>query len=325
MVSRFKEIWKDKDRRRGIVATTLVHLTILFALFFLALRTPLPLPGEEGVEVNFGYDEQGYGEIQSESAPPESQPTLPPPQEQPQLAEPEPEIIDPEPEAVEPEPVIAEEEIITQETEEAPVIEEKTEEVEEEPEPKKEEPEEIIEEKKEPEPVKEEPEVEPEDKPVDSSYIADTEEAVEEVVEEPKPVVNQRAIYPGTSKNKSGTNQGITQGAGDMGKPQGYKDSDKYDGRGGEGNGPSFSLGERGSKYLDQPSAKFNEVGTVRISIWVDREGKVVKAQVSPQGTTIIDQAQKKIAVNAALNSTFTSDQSALETQRGHIDYNFKK
>ncbi len=25
----------------------------------MALRTPLPLPGEEGVEVNFGYDDQG--------------------------------------------------------------------------------------------------------------------------------------------------------------------------------------------------------------------------------------------------------------------------
>lgn len=304
----FKKYLKDKDRRRGIIATFLVHLALLFALFFLALRTPLPLPGEEGVEVNLGYDEQGFGDIQSETAPPESQPT-PPPQPVPQ-------------EKVEPEPVIEEEEIITQDTEETPMIEEEI--IEEEPKEIEEEPEEIIEEEKEPEPVEEEIiEDEPEEQPVDSTFITETEEIAEEVVEEPKPVVNQRALYPGTSKNPDGTSQGVTQGAGDMGKPQGYKDSDKYDGRGGEGNGPSVSLGGRGTKYIEKPSIKVTEVGDVVVDIWVDRQGQVVKAQINYKNTLVVDPDQRKIAVAAAKNSSFVADPNAPELQRGTITYTF--
>lgn len=300
-------MWKDKDRRRGLIATTLVHILILFALFFLALRTPLPLPGEAGVEVNLGYDEQGVGNIQSESAPPESQPT-PPPQPVPQ-------------EIIEPEPEIIEEEIVTQDIEEAPVIEEEI--VEDEPEEIIEEPKEEPEPEKEPEIIEEEIVEELPEKPVDSTFVSETEELVEEVVEEPKPVVNQRALYPGTSTNKTGTNQGNTQGAGDMGKPQGYKDSDKYDGRGGEGNGPSFYLGGRGGKYIETPSVKVTERGTVTVDIWVDRQGNVAKAQINYKGTDVIDAQQRKIAVDAALNSKFDEDPSAPEQQRGTISYTF--
>jgi len=35
-------------------------------LIFLSFTTPLPLPGEEGVEVNLGMDMQGSGTIQPE-------------------------------------------------------------------------------------------------------------------------------------------------------------------------------------------------------------------------------------------------------------------
>jgi outer membrane biosynthesis protein TonB len=307
-LGKFGEIWKDKDKRRGLIGTIIVHLVLLLALFFLALRTPLPLPGEEGVEVNFGYDEQGYGDIQSESAPPESQPTPPPPQES-------------EPEPVEPDPVVEEEEIITQDIEEAPVIEEET--PEEKPEEIQEEPEEEIAEEKEPEQPEEQPEEEPEEQPVDTTFVSEVEEVVEEVVEEPKPVVNERALYPGTSQNKSGTNQGIKEGPGDQGKPQGYKDSDEDDGRGGEGDGPSYYLGGRGSKLLEIPDVEVNEWGDVVVEIWVDRMGNVVKAQVKTKGTVVVDANQRKMAVEAALNSKFEEDPTAEVQQRGTITYTF--
>jgi len=306
-VGKLNEIWRDKDRRRGLIATTLVHILLLFALFFLALHTPLPLPGEEGVEVNLGYDDQGFGNIQEESAPPESQPTPPPQPVQEEIIEPEPEI--------------AEEEIVTQDTEEAPVLEEET--VEEKPEEIIEEPEEKPEEEKEPEKIEEKVIEEPVEETVDSTFVTESEEEVEQVVEEPKPVVNQRALYPGTSTNKTGTNQGNTQGAGDMGKPQGYKDSDKYDGRGGKGNGPSFYLGGRGGKYIETPSVKVTERGTVVVDIWVDRQGNVVKAQINYKGTDVIDAEQRRIAIDAAKNSKFDEDPTAPEQQRGTISYTF--
>ena len=291
----------DKDRRRGLIGTILVHLVILVALLFLALRTPLPLPGEEGVEVNLGYNETGSGNVQSETPPPQSDPT-PPPQ--------------PKPQTVEPEPVPREEENLVQDIEEAPVIEENKEE---------EPPEEIIEEPKEEkeEPVKEEiVEKEPEKEPVDSTFVA--EEPAEEIpVEKSKPDVITKALYSGSTKSGEGTSEGITEGPGDQGKPQGFKDSDKYDGQGGKGNGISFSLGGRGSKHLEVPSAKFKEQGKVVVDIWVNRQGDVTKAQVKSKGTDVLDPNLRKIAVDAAKNSTFTQDPSAAELQRGTITYNF--
>ena len=41
---------ENKDRTIAAVGTILVHALIVLALFLMAFRTPLPLPGEEGVE-----------------------------------------------------------------------------------------------------------------------------------------------------------------------------------------------------------------------------------------------------------------------------------
>jgi outer membrane biosynthesis protein TonB len=299
-----KKIKLDKDQRKAAVGTLIIHLLLLVALLFIALRTPLPLPGEEGVEVNLGYDDRGYGQIQEDSPPPEATP-------QPQPVE---EVTPPEPE---PEPEIAEEDIITQNIEEAPIIDEEI--VEEKPEEPVEKPIEKPEIKPEPEKIVEK---KPEEKPVDTIPVI--EEPVEEVViEKPKPVVNTRALYKGSSNSDTGSSQGITEGPGDQGKPHGDKESEKYDGRGGKGNGPSFFLGGRGSVNLETPSTQVTEQGSVVVSIWVDREGQVKKAQVNPKGTTVLDARLRQIAVDAALNSTFTTDQSAAELQRGTITYNF--
>lgn len=296
----------DKDKRRGLITTILIHALLFVFLIFAALRTPLPLPGEEGVEVNLGYDETGMGNIQSDEAPRKAEPE---PQEQKVTPPP----VDPEPEP-EPEEVI-EEDIATQDVEEAPAIkeEEKKEEPKEDPEPepeeKKEEVKEIVEEK-------------PVEEIVDTALVVS--EPVEEIVEkEPEPVVNKRALYTGSTSDGGGTSQGVTEGGGDQGKPHGYKDSDKYDGKGGSGDGISFFLGGRGSLHLDKPSAKFNETGTVVVSIWVDQQGNVTKAQVNAKGTTVLDQNLRKIAVDAAYNSKFAEDPNAMESQRGTITYNF--
>lgn len=52
------------NKIKGIIGTVIFHLMLLLALFLLALRTPLPLPGEEGVEVSLGYAETGSGLVQ---------------------------------------------------------------------------------------------------------------------------------------------------------------------------------------------------------------------------------------------------------------------
>jgi len=117
-----------KDKYRGLIATILFHLGIIALLLFLGFSTPLPLPGEEGVEINLGMDIEGTGDIQPEK-PATIKKTTPPPKQ----AE-------------------SKEEVVTQDTEEAPSINnEKGEKVEET----------TIEEVEEKEVVKEEPKVNP--------------------------------------------------------------------------------------------------------------------------------------------------------------------
>ena len=57
---------EKKDRGIAIVGTIVVHALVVLVLFLMAFRTPLPLPGEEGVEVDLGMMDQGLGNIQPE-------------------------------------------------------------------------------------------------------------------------------------------------------------------------------------------------------------------------------------------------------------------
>jgi TonB family protein len=70
---------EKKDRTIAAVGTIMVHALIVLALFLMAFRTPLPLPGEEGVEVDLGMYNQGMGEVQPEKSaiPQQSMPPKP--------------------------------------------------------------------------------------------------------------------------------------------------------------------------------------------------------------------------------------------------------
>ena len=86
-----------------MLGTILFHLFILALLLVLGFSTPLPLPEEEGVEVNLGYDLRGSGTIQPmETRAVSSEASAP--------SEPEPESRD----------------VATQVTEEAPAVEDKS-------------------------------------------------------------------------------------------------------------------------------------------------------------------------------------------------------
>ena len=64
--------------RNGLIGTIAFHGILLFLLFVLAFRTPLPLPGEQGILVDFGTSNQGLGSFEprmSEPAPVQPQQT----------------------------------------------------------------------------------------------------------------------------------------------------------------------------------------------------------------------------------------------------------
>lgn len=244
---------EKKDKGIAIVGTIVVHALVILVLFLMAFRTPLPLPGEEGVEVDLGMMNQGMGNIQPEK------PAIP------QAAQPQ------------QKQEKSEEKNLTQNNEEAPAIEK--------PKPQK-----------------------PKD---------------EKPVEQPQPTVNQKALFKGSDTPQAGGSEGITGQPGDQGKPNGLAGIKQYEGNGGKGNGPGYSLGGRGAKSLHRPSDDFSEEGTIVVDIWVNRAGKVVRAEIATKGTTLINAAMREKAKQAALLSVFVSDPDAPEEQKGSITYNF--
>ena len=54
-------------KSRGIIGSIIFHAIILILFFVLKFSTPLPLPVEEGILVNFGYDDEGIGKFEPDN------------------------------------------------------------------------------------------------------------------------------------------------------------------------------------------------------------------------------------------------------------------
>lgn len=240
-----------KDKWIAAGGTIIVQALVLLVLFLLAFRTPLPLPGEEGVEVDLGMHNQGMGKIQPEK------PAIP--------------------QAATPPSTKADEQLVTQDNEEAPALEPK----------------------KSPKPQETKP------------------------TEPARPTVNQKALFKGSNTSQQGGSEGTTGQAGDQGNPNGLKDVKQYEGQGGQGNGAGYDLGGRGAKSLNKPNDDFEEQGIIVVDIWVNQDGKVIRAEIANKGTTLINSTMRAKAKEAALRSTFTADKNAPQQQHGTITYTF--
>ncbi len=253
---------QKKDRAIAVIGTILVHTMVLLVLFLMAFRTPLPLPGEEGVEVDLGMYNQGMGQVQPDkpAVPQQSSPAMP----------------------QEDETTKSKDDIVTQDTEEAPSI--KTE-------------------------KKKEPKEESTTKP-------------SEPAETTQPTVNPKALFKGSDKSQDGGSEGITGQPGDQGNPNGLAGVKKYDGQGGQGNGPGYDLGGRGATTLQRPPREFPEEGHIVVEIWVDQQGNVVRTNIG-KGTDITNSEMRRTALEAAGRSKFAPDPNAPEEQKGTITYTF--
>ncbi|OEK00811.1 hypothetical protein BFP97_04490 [Roseivirga sp. 4D4] len=282
---------EKKDKKFSIIMTSVVHgLIILLLVFLVAWRAPDPPIEEYGIELNFGFQEQGGGDIErdTEAQLEETEEDTPPDAEvETEQTETETEETDPVEEVVEevakPEPEVKKEvvpaKVETQETVKDPP----TEEVIEDPITTKEESEVKVEEvtpvKK--EEIKEEPPVE---------------EKKEEVKPKPKPkpVVDQRALMGGKkkdsdSKEAASNNQGkYPDKKGNQGDPEGNKKTDGINPDGSDIGSVSYSLD--GWKWERPPAEKDDSQidGVIKFGIDVDDRGKVLTVSVLP-GTTISD------------------------------------
>lgn len=152
---------------------------------------------------------------------------------------------------------------------------------------------------------------------------------VKPAIEQPKvetkePEINQNALFTGRRNRQSGNgSQGVSQGSGDQGKPNGNPNSNNYTGNGGAG-GMNFSLAGRSNVTLPRPNYSSNDQGTVVIQIWVDRDGRVTRAEYQPKGSSTSNGYLVSQARAAALRARFNADPNAPDEQRGTITYIFK-
>ena len=72
-------------KRTGLIGTLVFHVGLLIAVIIFGFATPLPLPGEDGILINFGTDDMGAGEDEPMmSEIPEEIATPPPAETQPE-------------------------------------------------------------------------------------------------------------------------------------------------------------------------------------------------------------------------------------------------
>ncbi|MDR1725224.1 MAG: hypothetical protein LBR28_02400, partial [Bacteroidales bacterium] len=142
-------------------------------------------------------------------------------------------------------------------------------------------------------------------------------------VTEPVQTIDPNALFQkGKVKTGGGSGQGTGQGSGTGAGNNGGGGS----GTDLTGSGTSFSLAGRNAKALPKPSSLTDEVGDVVVTIIVDRNGNVLRAEAGAKGTTISNSTILKQCENAARTSKFSSKADvvdAVEEQRGTITYKF--
>ena len=324
-----------KKHKRGIIGTIIYHIFILILLIIFGFFTPLPLPGEEGILVNFGTSDQGLGEREpspqrNEPAPTQSQPvqqeekSIPPPQAPAQTTPPK--VTIPEP---------AKEVAMTQDNEKTAAIEAAEKKKREEETKRKQQIEEERRKQAEIEKIKQQQIERQRQAELERQRLAEAERKKKEEEQRRISEINSRAqgafgksgSGTGGEGNSDGKSQGVTFPGGNQGVPTGDPNAGNYgqggSGSGNKGTGPSFSLAGRSAKSLPRPNYPGNDEGTVVVKITVDKNGKVTNAEPGVQGTTIMNQQFWSEAKQAALKASFNIDPNAPAFQQGTITYRF--
>jgi periplasmic protein TonB len=241
---------EQKNKRIALMISIGFHAVLLIAfLLLMAWRAPNPPLPEYGIELNFGLDQQGGGDVQPEIAPGTEEDTPNPQEEQADETPQEESPTEVEPEKTE-EPIVSKVE--------SPVV--------------------VKEEKKEPakEPVKE--------NKTETKPKVTPKEEVKKV--EPKEVVKTEykptETKPTEKKGDGGTSHGDDPGkVGDKGNPEGTLDSKAlYGKQGGGANGDKgFGLSMTGWAWADDPKIPElpdNQDGRIEFEIECDEDGEIV-------------------------------------------------
>ena len=283
---------EKKDKKFGIIMTSAVYGLFILLLVFLVAWRPLDPPVEEyGIELNFGFQAEGGGDLErdaeaqveetAEDTPPDSEVETEQTETQAEEVTPVEEVVE---KVVEPEPEVVKEEVTPAKTEAEKA-------------PEKPPVEKVIED---PITTKEESEVKVEEATPVKKEVVEEKPPVEEKKEEvkptpvPKPTLDSRALMGGKkkesdSKEAASNNQGLyPDKKGNQGDPEGNKKTDGINPDGSDIGSVSYSLD--GWKWERPPAEKDeSEIdGVIKFGIDVDDRGKVLRVSVL-QGTTISD------------------------------------
>ncbi len=128
--------------------------------------------------------------------------------------------------------------------------------------------------------------------------------------------------YNNSQSSSSASNEGETGNPGDQGSIDGDLNSNNHTG-GGNGNGVSYSLGDR--SMISTPDIKDNsqEEGKVVVDIVVNKFGKVIRATPGGRGSTTTSSNLYKKAKEAALKTKFNAKSDAVVDQKGQMTFVF--
>ncbi|MCL6264848.1 energy transducer TonB [Flagellimonas myxillae] len=282
-----------RHKKKSFTLTTLLLSALLLLLFYIGL-TYLDPPIENGIAVNFGTTDFGSGPVQ----PKEKVRSEPKQVKTEQIPEPVPEQPAPEPVAP-PEPV---EKVVTQDNEETIRINQQKE-------------------------ARRKAEEAERRAKAEAERIAREKQEAEERQrkEQEAKKKNLDALIGGIGKSDGKTtgSEGDDNRPGDKGQPDGDPYAPSYYGSPGTGAG-GYGLGGRSLVSKGKVQQECNEEGTVVVRIFVDRNGRVTRAEPGVKGTTNNAPCLLEPAKQTALMYKWNLDSKAPSTQIGHVVVKFK-
>ncbi|MEZ5072340.1 MAG: hypothetical protein R2751_15600 [Bacteroidales bacterium] len=304
-----------KIKRQGLIGTLIYHGLLLALLIFAGLTYPDPPPEEEGILVNFGIDETGFGEFEPRGDEASAgDPDLPVTRETVETVE---ESTPPEPQYTEPQPAPVDR---TQDVEKTRVVED-TKPTPEELERQRIEQERIQKERA--ERLERERQAQLEKERLEKERLE--KERIERERQQQAERINNmgRNAFGRQGVGDAEGSQGVAGGTGNQGDPNGSPNADQYGTGGGLGDGSSYGLGNRKSVgTLPKPNVSGCSVTQkieVKVEIQVDQDGRVISAVVD--NATYQDNCIWNMVVEAAQKSRFTVDRNAPYRQSGWIRY----
>ncbi len=285
--------------RNGIIGTTAFHLAILIILIFFGFSFPDPPPEEEGILVNFGTDETGFGPVEPAGDPVQGG-------NDPVQVEDQGEDILPVTESV---PATTPPTAASNPVEEAQDFEESP----------------VKENKPTPEKIRRAEQERQRQAELERQRQAELEKQRQEE-ERRRQAARLQQMGESAFGNKGTGNtegsEGITQGSGNQGSIAGDPNSDNYQQGGGLGNGISYGLGDRKVRgTLPEPLLTGCVVSSrieIQVRIDVDSEGNIV-GDPSVMNATYQDQCIYDAVLRAARSAKFSKSDNF--RQRGWIKY----